>query len=449
MIHSLRSQLLVVFISVILVTTGTIFAFADRSITGEIQRYEEQSQQIQLTRMEHLLGRYYSETGDWSGVQPLVENMGTLYGQQIVLADSSGKVVADSQGELLDEQFQSDWPSSTLSPQGSDDVLGVLYISPEPSIAHALAQRLAGSTKLFLLWGGLLAVASALVLTFVLSRRISAPIQALTLAARRLGQGDFSQRINFLGKGELRELSQAFDSMASDLQRAEKLRRDMVADTAHELRTPLSNIRGYVDAIQDGMVKPDAAVLRSLGEEVTSLSRLVDDLQELALADAGELKLVCQTEDITRLINQVVAAVQAKATAKGVPVSIYVPDNLPLVNIDAHRISQVLRSLLENALAHTTKGGSIVVTAGQQGSWVEISVADTGKGIPAEDLPNVFERFYRVDKSRARATGGSGLGLTIAKYLVEAHGGKIEARSESGKGSCFSFTVPVLGSTSS
>jgi signal transduction histidine kinase len=243
-------------------------------------------------------------------------------------------------------------------------------------------------------------------------------------------------------------VTQAFNSMAGDLERAEKLRRNMVADTAHELRTPLSNIRGHIEAFRDGVVEPDEAALRSLDEEVTLLARLVDDLQELALADAGELRLVRQADDISAPIDQAVAAVKTKAAAKGVAVSIQLPDKLPPVYVDAQRINQVLLNLLENAVAHTTKGGSIMVGARQQDSWVEISVTDTGEGIPPEELPNVFERFYRVDKSRARATGGRGLGLTIAKYLVEAHGGQIRVQSEPGKGSLFSFTVPVDESAS-
>jgi signal transduction histidine kinase len=295
----------------------------------------------------------------------------------------------------------------------------------------------------FFLWGGLVAVAIALLITFVLSRRILAPVKALTSVAKRLGRGDFSQRVQVKDKSEIGELAQTFNSMASDLERAERLQRNMVADIAHELRTPLSNIRGYLEAIRDGVIKPDAETIRSLDEEAVLLSRLVDDLQELSLAEAGELRLNCQAENIGGLINQTVAVVQTQATAKGLSVFIDLPSKLPSVNIDSHRISQVLRNLLDNAVAHTAKGGFITVAAKQRDNWVEVSVTDTGEGIPAEDLPNIFERFYRVDKSRARATGGSGLGLTIAKRLVEAHGGKIEAQSELGKGSRFSFTIPV------
>lgn len=446
--HSLRSQLIAVFILVISVGIGTIFFFVNRGIEDEVRQYEAHRQQIHLTRIEHLVSQYYSEAGDWASVQPLVENMGALYGQQVVLTDSQKIVVADSEGELLGEQFHPDWPERTLSAQESDGVIGAVYISPEPSIDYALAQRLVGSARLVLLWSGLLAAALALILAFVQSRRLAAPIQALTLAARRLGRGDFSHRINLKTKGELGEVTQAFNSMASDLERAEKLRQNMVADTAHELRTPLSNIQGHIEAIQDGVVKPDADALRSLNEEVTLLTRLVNDLQELALADAGELRLVCQVEDISVPIDQAVAAVKNRAAARGVTVSVRLPDKLPPVYIDAQRINQVLLNLLENAVDHTTEGDSIEVGARKQKGRVEISVVDTGEGIPAEDLPNVFERFYRVDKSRARATGGRGLGLTITKYLVEAHGGQIEVQSKPGKGSRFWFTVPVYESAS-
>jgi len=444
-VHSLRSQLIVFFVLVIVVSTVIIYFFVNRGISNEIQEFDQHNQQIELARMEPLLTRYYVQE-EWTGVQPVVENIGTLYGKRIVVTDSSGLVVADSQGEISGEYFNLDWPSRTLSAPESDQALGMVYVSPEASLGFALAQRLAGSTRLVLLWGGLLASAVAIVLAFVLSRRVSSPVLALTTATRRLGKGDFSQRISLQVRGELGELTQAFNSMAGELERAERLRQNMVADTAHELRTPLSNIRGYIEAIQDGMVKADAATIRSLGEEVGLLSRLVDDLQELALADAGELKLVCRAEDVGVLINQIVAAEQAKAVAKGVSVSVRLPKGLPPVSIDTHRISQVLRNILENAVAHTAQGDTITVSAGKRGGWVEISVVDTGEGIPVEHLPYVFERFYRADRSRARATGGSGLGLTIAKYIVEAHGGSIEVKSDPAKGTCFTFTVPVADS---
>lgn len=443
MIHSLRFRLLVAFTLVILVAVGAIYFFVSQTTGGEIRRYGEKSEQMRFTRVGFELYRYYREYGGWGGIQPYVEQWGSLYGRRIILTDSSGMVVADSQGELLGEQHHTDASGRRFSSPWEGGTPGTLYISPEQSADFPSPLGLSQAVSRFLIWGALLAIAIALLFTFFLSRRILAPVKSLTLAARRLGQGDLSQRVQFKDKGEMGELAQAFNSMASDLERVEQLRRSMIADAAHELRTPLSNIRGYLEAIRDGIKKPDTDTIHSLDEEATMLSRLVDDLQELSLAEAGELKLVCQSEDVAVLIKQTVAGVQAQAATKGVSVSIDLPARLSPVDIDYNRISQVLRNLLENAVAHTDKGGTVMVTARQEGSRVEVAVIDTGEGIPAEDLPNIFERFYRVDKSRARATGGNGLGLTIAKRLVEAHGGKIEVQSEPGKGSCFTFTLPM------
>ena len=439
MIHSLRFRLLVAFTLVILVTIGTISFFVSQSTEGKIREHRRFSEQASFGRMTQPLLHYYSDHQGWEGVQSLVEQMANVHGGRVVLTNVNGIVVADSEGELLGTSHPPDLAHRPLLRWGGG-VVGMLYIGP--SAESTLMQSLLGAIKGSFLWGGLLTVVIALVVTIILSRRILAPIQALTLAAKRLGHGDFSQRVQSKDKSEVGELARTFNSMADDLERAEKLRRNLTADVAHELRTPLSNVQGYLEAVRDGMIKPDAATIHSLHEEATLLSRLVDDLQELSLAEAGELKLVCQAEDVAELVNRTVAAMQAQTVAKGLPVSVNLPGKLPPVNIDSHRISQALRNLLENAVAHTTEG-DITVTARQQGSWVEVTVADTGEGIPAEDLPNIFERFYRVDKSRTRATGGSGLGLTIAKYLVEAHGGKIEVQSKLGKGSHFTFTLPV------
>lgn len=445
MIHSLRFRLLLAFTLVILVTIGAVFFFINQATQDEIRQFQEQVNRMLARRMEAELSRYYFRQGDWEGIQTYVEQWGNLYEQRIVLTDANGFVAADSKGDLLGDLYDPDSPGTSLSSPWRTDVIGTLYINPRSSteVDFTSMQILFKEIGLFFIWGGLIAVAIALVMTFFLSRRILAPVKSLTSAARRLGRGDFSHRVQVKDRSELGELANTFNSMAGDLERAEQLRQNMVADAAHELRTPLSNIRGYLEAIRDGIKKPDADTIHSLDEEATLLSRLVDDLQALSLAEAGELKLNRQAEDIIKLIKQAVAAKQTQAVAKGVSISTEVSKKLPSVNVDSRRIGQVLHNLLENAIAHTAKNGSIVVAAQKQDNWVKVSVTDTGEGIPVEDLPNIFERFYRVDKSRARATGGSGLGLTIAKRLVEAHSGKIEAHSELGKGSCFSFTLPI------
>jgi len=392
----------------------------------------------------HTLSRYYFMHQDWEGVQPFIEQMGILRGQRIILTDASGIVVADSEGDLLGVSYSADSPGRIIEARNGQ-IYGTVYVSLQPAADLASPQNLFRQISRFLLWGSLIAVAIALIISFTLSRRILAPIRALTASARRLGQGDFTQRVESKDKGEVGELTRAFNSMAVDLERIEKLRRNMVADVAHELRTPLSNVSGYLEAVSDGIVAPDKETISSLREEVNLLSRMVDDLQELALAEAETLKLNFQSCNAAEIVNKAITAVSKEAKKKGVLINSDLADNLPNVNADSHRVIQVLRNLLENAVAHTANGGTITVTARERDNVIQVSVADTGEGIPPEDVPNIFERFYRVDRSRSRATGGTGLGLTIAKRLIEAHGGTIEVSSELGKGSCFTFTIPIAG----
>jgi Signal transduction histidine kinase len=441
-LHRTQFRLLLSYVLVILVVVGTVSFFVIRSTEKEIEERVESSEQLHMTRMENMLTDYYFE--GWAGVQSLVKEMSALYDQRVVVTDGNGIVVGDSDKTLLGKTFNDDWPSQILFSSKDGTVIGTLYVSPESSSEIVLTRELGDSINHFLLWGGVLAVIVALALTIVLSRRFSSPVQSLAVTARRLGEGDFSQRAQILDKGELGEFAQTFNFMADNLERADKLRRNFIADTAHELRSPLYNIRGYVEAIQDGVTKPDKKIIGSINEEVLLLCRLVDDLRELAMAESGKLKLSFQPENVANLVSHTLVTLQPKADMKKISISVDIPDNLSPVKADFQRIVQVIRNLVDNAIIHTSKKGKVTITAREKNSQVEISVIDDGEGIPKEDLLNIFERFYRVDKSRSRATGGSGLGLTIAKYLVEAHGGEIWAQSEVGKGSCFTFILPVF-----
>ncbi len=458
MIHSLQFRLMLSFILVIVVTIGAVFFFVARSTWNQIRQYEDFINEGQINRVTFILSRYYLTNYSWDGVQPLIEQLGTLGEEHIILTDAQDVVIADSQNNLIGKAYRKNEgiplylpiitvsPSGQLSPTpGPDYLFGTVYIASQRT-PNALAILLSNTINTYLLWGAALAIGIAIILTFFFSRRILSPIRTLGSTAKKLGKGDFSQRVQIKNKGEIGELAHTFNSMADDLERTEKLRRNMVADIAHELRTPLSNVSGYLEAIRDGVVKPDASTITSLSEEVALLIRLVDDLQELALADAGELKLVRQPEDLSQLIQQTVKAIQTRVLDKGLQIELDIPEKIPPVNIDYHRISQVFHNLLENAIKYTPSGGKIVVSAAQQGRSIRVNVTDNGEGIPAEDLPNMFERFYRVDKSRTRQAGGSGLGLTIAKRLIESHGGSIGVQSQLGKGSCFWFTIPVESS---
>ena len=445
MIHRLWFRLGLVFAAIVLGTVVTIYFFVSERIAVEVEDYAARYEQYLSTQIRSRLYIYYLQQGlSWDGVQSYVEDTADVTGTRIILASGNGTVMGDSARELVGTNY-TDPSKSPIELTWNQEVVGRAYIAADPGAEEYVAPfvRLSASINRSLLLGGSLAIGIGLLLTFILSRRMMSPIGVLAETARRLGRGDLSQRVRLQGEGEIASLGRAFNSMADDLEHAEQLRRNMVADVAHELRTPLSNIQGYLEAIRDGMIEPDATAIRSLSEEATLLSRLVNELQELSLAEAGELKLVFQAESIVDLIRQAADSWQPQLTAGDISLSREVPDDLPSVNIDWQRVNQVLHNILENAVAHTRKGGAIKIAAGQKGKWVEVSVSDTGEGIPAEDLPHIFERFYRVDKSRARATGGSGLGLTIAKRLVEAHGGTIVVNSTLGEGSRFSFTLPL------
>jgi signal transduction histidine kinase len=250
--------------------------------------------------------------------------------------------------------------------------------------------------------------------------------------------------------------------MADGLARQERLRRNMVTDVAHELRTPLTNIRGYLEALRDGVARPEKALLASLHDEALLLNRLVDDLQDLALAEAGQLRLEPQRASLHEIADQAAGALRPTLEAKQLKLQIALPPDLPDVWADPERVGQVLRNLLNNAILHTPPNGVIRVGAEHVGDWrlaigdhyapqslipslqspIVVSVSDSGPGIAPEHLANVFDRFYRADRSRARATGGAGLGLAIVKQLVEAHGGRVWASAVPDQGACISFTLP-------
>ena len=441
MIRSLQFRLMMAFAVVILATTGAVFFFLNEAALQQIHAAEIQDQRGLTLRMQGQLSQFYVLRRSWDGIQPVVQQWGDLSERRIIVTDLNNNVVADSQqGSLLNKQYQTNVGTQVALPWGSG--IGTVYVGPPINGVSSLL-LLYNSVGRYFLWGAVLAIAIAILVTFLLSRRILSPIRALTVTAGQLGQGDLTKRVDVKDGGEVGKLAITFNSMADGLERAEKLRRNLVTDVAHELRTPLSNIMGYLEAIRDGVVQPDPATIESLREEAVLLSRLVEDLQELTLAEAGELKLIVQPENISAIIRQVVSAEQIHAAGKKINLTASLPENLPLCDIDTHRINQVLHNLIDNAAAHTPEGGLITVSAEVIDEFVEINVQDSGEGIPEAELPNIFERFYRVDKSRTRATGGHGLGLTITRRLVESHGGKISVQSELGKGTRFTFTVPV------
>ena len=349
-------------------------------------------------------------------------------------------------------------------PDGSDFPAIAIRRTRGPSADPIEAGFISAVNRSLLLAAGVAGLV-ALALTAALSRGILGPIEALTAAARAMEQGDLSQRVQVRSRDELGVLAHAFNAMADGLARIEQLRRQLVTDVAHELRTPLTNIRGYLEALRDGVAAPTPELIGSLHDEALLLNRLVNDLQDLALAEAGQLRLDRRPVELAPLIEQAVGALGPALAEKDLRIATELPAALPEIYADAERIGQVLRNLLANAITHTPAGGSISIAAKcldrgwtmedggfatmvpcstlYRPSFILVSVADTGPGIAPEQLGLVFERFFRADPSRARATGGAGLGLAIVRQLVEAHGGQVWAESAPGQGATFLFTLPL------
>jgi two-component system sensor histidine kinase BaeS len=271
-----------------------------------------------------------------------------------------------------------------------------------------------------------------------------APLRQLTTASEKMAKGDLSQRVRIHTRDEVGELGHAFNQMAGDLQSAEIQRQHMTADIAHELRNPLSVIRGNLEAMLDGIYPADAEHLGSIYEETLLLQRLVEDLRVLSLADAGQLHLVKTETDLNQLLTGVAESVRAMADDKDVVLTVSVPRSPLVIEGDADRLRQVIGNLLGNALRYTPQNGTISLDVQARGEQAVVTIADTGPGIAPDEVPHIFDRFYRTDAARDRASGGSGLGLAIARALVEAHRGTITVQSELGQGTALIITLPGL-----
>jgi two-component system sensor histidine kinase BaeS len=295
----------------------------------------------------------------------------------------------------------------------------------------------------------LAAFLAAVVVSLLVSRQVIAPVREMRSASQRIAEGRYDERVHVRGNpardelDELALLAVSFNQMATKLEQTENMRRQLIGDVTHELRTPLTAIKGSMEGLMDGVLPAEPATFREIYSEADRLQHLVEDLQELSRVEAQAYELVLQPVAIGELISGVVQRLGRQFKDKGVSLETDLAQGLPPVLADSDRIRQVLINLVGNALQYTPTGGQVTIRTRQEDHLVRVDVMDTGIGIPPEHLPHLFTRFYRVDKSRSRAGGGSGIGLTIARHLVEAHGGRIWASSlGEGKGSTFSFTLP-------
>ncbi|MFZ5918862.1 MAG: ATP-binding protein [Chloroflexota bacterium] len=459
----LAIRLTLAFVAVTLISVAVLAYISGRVTAEQFSVYVNRGGQLRAAAAAPDFADHYARNGSWQGIEALVDEWaaggqtsrggqsrgsgqgwGNTFGGRLILTDTGGIVVADSAGQLNGTSL----PQTTLS-QGSPivvagETVGTLIItSGDPTPYGELEEQYLASVRRALLWAGLLAGGLGIGLGLLLAHQIIAPLRHLRAAARAIASGDLSRRVGVESDDEIGDLAHTFNHMATELQRQEALRRNMVADIAHELRTPLSVVRGNLEAMIDGVHPLDAAHVAPIYDETLLLQRLVDDLRLLSLADAGQLALDLQTVDVAGLIASTVEAASGMASSLAIPLTSQVPDDLPPVTGDAQRLRQVLNNLVSNALRHTANNGQVTISAQAADQEIEIAVTDNGPGITPEDLPHVFERFYRGDRSRARQSGGSGLGLAISRKLIEAHGGRMWVESSPGRGARFVFRLPT------
>ena len=318
--------------------------------------------------------------------------------------------------------------------------LGFVFVLPSRVPAPSGAQLMVNGIQRMTWIGVIVASVLSAIAAWWLAFPIVSQVQRLTAAARAVSDNALDTRVRISSADELGALERSFNAMAESLAATELAKRQMISDLAHELRTPLTNVIGLLEAMRDGMRTPDAATLRSTQEEALLLKRLIDELQELSLADAGALVFDCADTDMREIVQQAADAFQGATPMprSSVPIA-------PVVgHVDAQRLGQVLRNVLQNAVTHTPASGTIALVLTTDGHSATITVRDTGRGISADQLPHIFDRFYRVDPSRDRATGGMGLGLALAKQMVERMEGTIRVESEAGRGTQVTITIPVV-----
>ncbi len=439
----------------VLVLITLVAGLTVRNTGSAFRGYLARSLQAERPALARTLAAYYRSHGSWEGVEDVLPRPQGRHSQRraptTALADARGVVIVGNENLPAGSKLSGEWKDLAVPIEVDGQVVGYLVFVPpglQDDYLPEHARTFLNTIERALIITGGLAVFLGIILSIIISRTMTAPLQKLVHAARAIGKRDFNRRVPEEGPEEIAEVARAFNDMAARLEQAEETQRQMLADIAHELRTPLSVLQANLRAMLDGVYPLSRQEIASLYDETRLLSRLVEDLRDLALADMGKLPLQHRTVDIAALIRHTASVFELVADAQGVRIVLDIAADLPPVEGDPDRLAQVLRNLLTNALRHTPKGGTVTLRAYRPDdatNVIRVEVSDTGTGIPPEALPHVFERFWRADQSRTRATGGSGLGLAIARALVEAHGGEIGVTSEVGKGTTFWFTLPAAG----
>ena len=474
---SLWTRLMGVFLGVIVLGAVVMVVSVRLSTAAQLRRRVLSDDVAQANALATLLAGYYSQNGSWNGVETylasapqsqnspatqmgpgmmgpeMMEKWGDWMGltrasgplaDRVVVLNASGVVIADTGRAILGEQHPAEHASSGAPVVVNGETVGAVLVGSmiEP-VLNPADEDFLRSVNLSILITSVAVGVLALVLGSLLFRQITSPLRALSQSARAIAGGNLGQRVAVRSDDEIGQVARSFNRMAESLAEADVQRRNMMADIAHELRTPLTVVQGNLEALMDGVYDLTPENVAAVHKQTVVLTRLVADLRDLALAEAGQLRLERKAFSLADVIAQVTEGLEVQAHEREVTLKFEIAAGLPQVQADEQRITQVLFNLMSNALRHTPAGGTITISAELRDERVLVSVRDTGTGILPEDLPHVFERFYRADRSRARSTGGSGLGLTIAKQIVEAHGGQIWAQSWLGAGSTFAFSLPL------
>jgi signal transduction histidine kinase len=444
-------RLTLAFVFVALVSILLVSVLVEVSADQAFRHYVERQNVVAQSGLLDDLALFYQRSGgNWNGVAEVFTDRlkGNGHGQQrarpgLLLIDSRGTIVYDERGLRVGGTLTANEQANALPVVVNGETVGSLVVAaPGNANMTPAAQQFLDQLRSILLIVALAVGSLSVLLGLIISRILAAPLSNLAQAARALAARDWKRRVRVEGTDELAEVGRAFNNMASELERTEIVRRNLAADIAHELRTPLTVMQGNLQAMLDEVYPLERSEIATLYDETRFLTRLVDDLRELSLADAGQLPLKMQDLDVALILRSVAAQFAQAAQVQNVLLDVKIGAALPPVHADADRLAQVLRNLLANALHHTAGGGRIQIMA-VPNAQLCISVNDTGKGIAADDLPHVFERFYRGEKARTRTQGSTGLGLAICKAWVEAMGGVIGVESTVGLGSRFWFSLPL------
>ena len=446
--RSISSKLIIAFLSIGIVSVAIIFITARWNTRSEFIKFlTDQNQTDVITQ----LTEYHLANGTWVEVSTIFVQQGGGYSQgpgnrppqPFTLADENGIVVFSNGKYKPGDRLSEDDLEVGTQITENGKVIGIYVPLRMPFEGRPRELEFIERTNLTLFYGALIGAVLALILGILISRTLTRPIRELTRATHAISEGDLSQQVQVRTNDELGELAQAFNKMSAELSRSVNARKQMTADIAHELRTPLSLILGHAEAVHDGVLPPTVENFEIIREEATRLEHLVNDLRTLSLADAGELTINPQFIEPERLINEVASLYQYETQRKNISLDVDVDSPLPTIEVDPGRMTQVLTNILDNATRHTPEGGQITLSAKQVNDKVELAVQDSGPGVPPETLDRIFERFYRTDSSRQReGDGGSGLGLAIAKSIVQAHGGQLSAESEVGQGLKIIISLP-------